>query len=111
MSEPSASASTPDSTPYSTKDSTKDSTEKVIRWLETNIGGELTRIEAQARWRPVWFAEIERDGETLSLCVRGDRIDARHGFPLEHEMKLQQALHNAEIPVARVWGWCDDPRA
>ncbi len=115
MSEDSASANTldrkRDRTRDSTKDSTEDSTKKVIRWLEANVGGVLTRIEAQARWRPVWFAEIERDGETLSLCVRGDRIDARHGFPLEHEMKLQQGLHDAGIPVARVWGWCDDPRA
>ena len=86
-------------------------TGKVIRWLESQIGGKVVEIEAQARWRPVWFAELDRNGERLSLCVRGDRVDARHGFPLENEMKLQQGLHSAGIPVARVWGFCDDPRA
>jgi aminoglycoside phosphotransferase (APT) family kinase protein len=86
-------------------------TEKVIRWIEQNVGGKVVHIDPQARWRPVWFAEVEREGEKLELCVRGDRLDCRHGFPLEHEMKLQEQLHAAGIPVAKVYGWCDDPRA
>lgn len=86
-------------------------TQKVIHWIEQNVGGRVTHIDPQARWRPVWFAEVERDGEKLELCVRGDRIDCRHGFPLEHEMHLQQQLHAAGILVAKVYGWCDDPRA
>jgi len=92
-------------------------TAKVVRWIEANVGGRVVGIDPQARWRPVWFATVERpagDGgapERLRLCVRGDRLDARHGFPIEHEMRLQQTLHEAGIPVARVWGWCDDPRA
>ncbi len=96
---------------------TADRTEKVVRWIETHLGGKVVQIDPQARWRPVWFAEVDRpaatgDGtERLSLCVRGDRIDARHGFPLEHEMRFQEQLHAAGIPVAKVWGWCDDPRA
>lgn len=90
---------------------TESATQKVVAWLERNVGGAVLAIEPQARWRPVWFAEMEREDERLSLCVRGDRIDARHGFPLEHEMKLQQQLHAHGIPVARVHGWCDDPRA
>jgi len=89
----------------------EDQTEKVVAWLEANLGARVLEIEAQARWRPVWFADVEIDGEKRSLCVRGDRIDARHGFPLEHEMKLQRELHQAGIPVPRVWGWCPDPRA
>ena len=86
-------------------------TGKVVRWLEASLGGKVVHVEPQARWRPVWFADLEREGETLRLCVRGDRIDARHGFPLEHEMKLQELLYERGIPVARVHGWCDEPRA
>ncbi len=86
-------------------------TDKVVRWLEDRLGAKLLQIEKQARWRPVWFAELERDGEPLSICVRGDRVDARHGFSLEHEMTLQQGLSEAGIPVPRVWGFCEDPRA
>jgi aminoglycoside phosphotransferase (APT) family kinase protein len=86
-------------------------TAKVVAWIEEHVGGRVTRIDPQARWRPVWFAEVERDGEKLELCVRGDRLDCRHGFPLEHEMKLQRLLHERGIPVAKVYGWIDDPRA
>ena len=86
-------------------------TDKVVRWIERNLGGRVTQIEPQARWRPVWFAEVDRGGERLELCVRGDRLDCLHGFPLEHEMTLQRLLYEAGIPVARVYGWCDDPRA
>jgi aminoglycoside phosphotransferase (APT) family kinase protein len=88
-----------------------DQTEKVIAWLEANLGARVLEVEAQTRWRPVWFADVEIDAEKYALCVRGDRLDARHGFSLEHEMKLQRELHRAGIPVPRVWGWCDDPRA
>ena len=86
-------------------------TNRIVGWLEEHVGGKLLEIQPQARWRPVWFAEIDRDGERLSLCVRGDRIDAQHGFPLEHEMKFQELLYEQGIPVPKVWGWCDDPRA
>lgn len=91
--------------------SEKTPTEKVIRWLETNIGGKLLQIDPQPRWRPVWFATIEREGERLEVVVRGDRLDARIGFPLEHEMNFQRVLHEQGVLVPRVWGWIDDPRA
>ena len=28
-----------------------------------NVGGTVVRISRQPRWRPVWFADVERDGE------------------------------------------------
>ena len=95
-----------------------DAAEKVVHWLEGLTGGRVVEIEPQARWRPVWFAHVEgatvegapADGR-LSLCVRGDRIDTRFGFPIDHEMKFQQLLHAHGIPVARVYGWNDDLRA
>ena len=86
-------------------------TDAVVRWLERELGARVVAIEMQPRWRPVWFATVERDGERRSLCVRGDRIDARHGFPLEHEMQLQRLLHERGIPVAKVHGWIEAPRA
>jgi aminoglycoside phosphotransferase (APT) family kinase protein len=85
--------------------------EKLRAWLEKSLGGRVRRLERQARWRPAWWADLERDGETLALVVRGDRTDVPGVFPLEHEMRLQQQLDAHGIPVARVHGWCDDPRA
>ena len=84
---------------------------RVVEWLEAHFGGRVRAIARQPRWRPVWFADVERDGETLALCVRGDRSDAQIGFTLYHEMRFQQLLGERDIPVARVHGWLDAPRA
>jgi hypothetical protein len=85
--------------------------EQLVRdWLTTNIGP-VRHLERQARWRPVWFADVERDGEVLELCVRGDRTDFPGVYPLEHEMLVQSLLHERGIPVPAVHGWIDEPRA
>ncbi|MCU1378308.1 MAG: putative protein kinase [Acidimicrobiales bacterium] len=84
--------------------------EQVAAWLTDNIGP-VRRLERQARWRPVWFADVERDGEVLELCVRGDRTDFPGIYPLEHEMLVEQLLDERDIPVASVHGWIDEPRA
>ncbi|MCD9622258.1 phosphotransferase family protein [Rhabdothermincola salaria] len=85
-------------------------TEQVRRWLETNLG-EVRDLRRQPRWRPVWFADVERDGERLELVVRGDRTDMPLIFPLDHEMRLQQVLHDHGIPVPKVHGLIDEPLA
>lgn len=90
---------------------TEASTAKVAAWLERNIGGRLVRIARQPRWRPVWFADVERDGETLELCVRGDRTDMPLVFPLEHEMVLQRTMHELGIPTPKVYGLIESPLA
>jgi aminoglycoside phosphotransferase (APT) family kinase protein len=88
-----------------------DGTARVSAWLRRNIGGEVVRISRQPRWRPVWFADVERDGEILELCVRGDRTDMPLIFPLDHEMRLQSIMHEHGIPTPKVYGWIDDPMA
>ncbi len=76
-----------------------------------NLGGRVVSLQRQPRWRPVWFADVERAGETLELCIRGDRVDAEIGFSLNQEMRFQQCLSDAGIPVAAIHGWIDEPRA
>ncbi len=88
-----------------------ESTARVIGWLERELGGRVTRISRQPRWRPVWFATLDRGDAQLELCVRGDRTDMQLIFPLDHEMRLQSMLHDHGIPVAAVHGWIDDPAA
>lgn len=92
-------------------DSAQSPTERITAWLETSLGGRVVRIARQSRWRPVWFADLERDGATLTLCVRGERTDMPMIFPLDHEMRFQALLQQHGIPVAKVHGWIDDPRA
>jgi aminoglycoside phosphotransferase (APT) family kinase protein len=57
----------------------------------------------------VWFADVDRGDERLELCVRGDRTDMPLIFPLDHEMRFQSLLHDSGIPVAKVYGWIDEP--
>ncbi|MBK7250259.1 MAG: phosphotransferase family protein [Gammaproteobacteria bacterium] len=86
-------------------------TTRVGAWLTHNLGGRLLRIARQGRWRPVWFADLERDGERLGLCIRGERTDTPLVFPLAHEMRFQALLHEHGIPVPKVHGWIDEPAA
>jgi aminoglycoside phosphotransferase (APT) family kinase protein len=85
--------------------------QRITQWLEANLGGKVTGVARQGRWRPVWFADLERDGETLPLCVRGDRVETVAAWSLEHEMTLFMELERAGIPVPHVYGWINDPRA
>ena len=84
----------------------------ITEWLERDLGGRVVRIERQARWRPAWWVDLERDGELLPLYVRGDRIDSPSAFPLEHERIFHQMLAERGIRVARVHGYHDaNPKA
>jgi aminoglycoside phosphotransferase (APT) family kinase protein len=89
---------------------TDDGTAEVRAWLEANLGS-VTAIRRQPRWRPVWFADVDRDGERLELCVRGDRLDMPLIFPLDHEMRLQATMHDHGIPTAKVYGFIEKPLA
>jgi aminoglycoside phosphotransferase (APT) family kinase protein len=92
-------------------DSADDTTAAITAWIEENLGGKVRHVERQARWRPVWWVSLEQDNEMKDLCVRGERIDSPSAFPLKHEMVFQSILQDNDIPVARVHGWCDRPRA
>lgn len=86
-------------------------TDRVRHWLEASFGGRVQRIHRQPRWRPVWFADVEREGVIHELVVRGDRTDMPLIFPLHHEMTLQSLLHDRGIPTPTVHGWIDEPMA
>jgi hypothetical protein len=77
-------------------------------WVTREFGGSLLKISRQSRWRPVWQAEVERDGEILPIMVRGERTDTPLIFPLRHEMILQEQLWKAGIPIPEVYGWLDE---
>ncbi len=83
----------------------------ITEWVEAHIGGRVTALVRQARWRPVWFVDVVLGGETLALCVRGERLDIPGVWPLRHEMTAQALLEAGGIPVPSVHGWCDEPTA
>ncbi len=79
--------------------------------VERMVGGRIRSAQRQARWRPAWFLEVEREGELLPVHFRGDRGEADHGvYPLEHEYRVLRALEDNGIPVPHVYGFCEDPR-
>lgn len=86
-------------------------TTQVVAWLEANLGGKVRDLTRQARWRPMWLVDLERGDEVLELLVRGDRIDTQYTWSLEHEMRFQDTLHGQGMPVPKIHGWIDEPRA
>ena len=84
---------------------------RAFAWIEDELGGRIVRAQRQARWRPAWFLDLERDGGTVPLYFRGDRAESDHGaYALEHEMRVLQVLEGQEVPVPHVYGFCPEPR-
>lgn len=84
--------------------------EKAFAWIEREIGGRVVRAQRQARWRPAWFLDLEREGETLPLYFRGQRGEVENGFEaLDREARVLLALEAEGIPVPHVYGLCPDP--
>jgi aminoglycoside phosphotransferase (APT) family kinase protein len=85
--------------------------QRALAWIERELGGRIARFELQPRWRPAMYLDLERGGERLPLYFRGDRGALDHGvYPLEHEMRVLQALEKHAVPVPHVYGFCPDPR-
>ncbi|MDE0886094.1 MAG: phosphotransferase family protein [Myxococcota bacterium] len=83
----------------------------VCRWVEDFMGGRITHCERQARWRPAYFLDLERNGEKIPLYFRGDRgVSDSAQYALEHEMACLKVLSAQGIPVPQVFGFCPEPR-
>lgn len=78
--------------------------------VEEVTGGRIVRMERQVRWRPSWFADVEKDGQTLALHLRGDRSGDVAIFPdLKREADIMAVLYDEGIPVPKIHGYCADP--
>lgn len=84
---------------------------EAIEWIERTTGGRVVRSERQPRWRPAWYIDVERDGDTLPVYFRGDRGLLDHGvYTLEHECQVLEVLEAHGIAVPHVYGFCPEPR-
>lgn len=83
-------------------------TDRAARIVEHALGGRVTHIERQLRWRPTWFVDLERDGEALPLVLRGDRTDSE-AFPLRHEFTFHRLLEERDLPVPHLRGYVETP--
>jgi aminoglycoside phosphotransferase (APT) family kinase protein len=83
-------------------------TEQAAQIVAERLGGTVVRIERQSRWRPTWFADLERDGEVLPIVLRGDRTDSE-AFPLRHEYTFHRLMEERGFPVPRLYGYVETP--
>lgn len=82
---------------------------KVVDWLGANLG-RVVSFAPHPRWRTGWNAEVERDGVTTALHIRGPRGE---NYLSPVDMRQEAAIHDAYlangIPAPRVLGVVDDP--
>lgn len=88
--------------------------QRAFAWVEAELGGQVTGLRKQGRWRPAYFFDLERDdGEKLELYFRGDRGHAegeRVACVIEHEANIYRVQEAAGLPVPHVYGVCPDPK-
>jgi hypothetical protein len=84
---------------------------RAFAWAEATVGGRVVRAERQARWRPAWFLDVERDGEILPLYWRGDRgLEGINSvYDVRYEATFYPILEAHGIPVPHLHGLCNDP--
>jgi len=44
---------------------------RLFAWIESELGGCVVDYERQERWRPAFFVDFEREGESLPLYMDG----------------------------------------
>jgi aminoglycoside phosphotransferase (APT) family kinase protein len=83
---------------------------RLSRYIESVMGGRVTAIERQVRWRKAWFAQLTKDGNDIPLYIRGDKqLDAEPYPGLEREAAILELLEAGGVPVPHVYGYCPDP--
>lgn len=87
------------------------SNERVASLVEQKMPGlRVTGVRRQARWRPAWFVDAERDGVETKLMVRGERVDTI-AFPLRHEIAFHKIVEDHGIAVPKIYAWIDEIEA
>lgn len=87
---------------------------RAFAWVEQELGGRVSNLRKQGRWRPAYFFDLEReDGERLELYFRGDRgheEGERVESVLDHEATIYRVQEANGLPVPHVYGICPDPK-
>ncbi len=77
--------------------------------IEAHLPGTTVRdIRRQSRWRPTWFATVERADGQERIVLRGDRPDS-HAFPLSHEYTFHRIADELGMRVPHVYGYVETP--
>lgn len=75
-------------------------------WVGREMGGTLTRLERQGRWRPAWFGTVRTGEGEKGIYVRGDRTSTgTASFTLEREYHVHRLLEEGGVKVAHIYGY------
>lgn len=85
--------------------------EGIRTWVRDTLGGEVTGITRQRRWRPVWRVDIAGDGLPDALLFKSDRPWPAHPYPLKYEYDILEVLQDNGILIPRLFGLCPYPEA
>ena len=78
--------------------------------VESSVGGRIVRAERQARWRPVFWIDVEMPtGEILPVCFRGGRIEQGDEHTIANEYACFRTLERNGILVPKIYGYCESP--
>ncbi len=87
-----------------------DKWDQAVSWIEQELGGKVTNVRGQGRWRAAWFFDLEKDGEILPMYFRGHRPGlGKDTKRLVMEMQVMQVLEEHKIPVPHIYGLCPEP--
>ena len=85
--------------------------QRAFAWVEKELSGKIVSFDRQPRWRPAFFVDLVRGGETIPLYLRGERGALDHGaFPFEHEARVLQVMESEGLPVPHIYGVSPDPK-
>lgn len=78
--------------------------------VESSVGGRIVRAERQARWRPVFWIDVETPtGEIRPVCFRGGRIEQGDEHTIANEYACFRTLERNGILVPKIYGYCEAP--
>ena len=84
---------------------------RAFDWIERELGIRIHSFDRQARWRPAFFCEAEKDGKPLPIYLRGERGALDHGvYPFEREAQVFQVMESEGLPAPHIYGVCPDPK-
>ncbi|WP_336971126.1 phosphotransferase [Sphingobium aromaticiconvertens] len=84
----------------------------VYEWLHTHFGCVPQNFCRQLRWRIGWEADVEIDGRTQGVLVRGSRgKDVRYPITLHQEAGIHHVMERHGVPAPRVFGMIENPVA
>ena len=88
----------------------------VVPWVEDVVGGRVTSVEQQGRWRPHFFVDVEKGvGSIVPLLLRFPRDPELVAgskflshFDIAHEARILSALQGRGLAIPKFYGFNEE---